>query len=363
MKTASHSFRFAVAGGIISLLLPTVTAATIIDKFNDPSAWGKAFRFDAKSDISIGNGRLVYTSATAKEAGAAIPRNGPLLPTTKNWSIQVDAHIDPFKLTKDGQFVDVFLGIGKTGDWENNHVIFEFCRGKWGPEPDDYDIGDDVTVRGRELPGLFNREGLASPNVSLRMDFSAAKQTITYLFDGNGAAGGYQWVKEATMAVDSGRYDLKMTSKDTFTILLIGSSEFQKVGKGQAWLDNLRITVGNASNLAVQQPAGSDLTAGESRKSFGTHPISGRGITRTFTLRNDGAEPITRLAITTDGPNAADFIASSPTSTTLAPGEATTFKITFKPSASGTRSAAIQIRSNDKDESPFAIKLSGMGVQ
>lgn len=362
MKTASHSFRFAVAGGIISLL-QTVTAATIIDKFNDPSAWGDVFKFDAKSDIFVGNGRLNYTSSTTREAGAVIFRRSPLLPTNKDWSIQVDAHIDPFKLTKQNQFSDLFLGIGKTDDWRNTNVKFEFCRGKWGPEPDDYDIQDNMDVNGRDMPNLFVKEGLDSPNVSLRMDFSAAKQTITYLFDGDGPAGGYQWVKQGTMVVDGGRYDLKMTSKDTFTIMLVGSSERQKVAKSQAWLDNLRITVGNASNLAVQQPAGSDLTAGESRKSFGTHPVGGSGLTRTFTLRNDGAEALTGIRINTDGTNAADFKASLPAATTLAPGETTTFKITFKPSASGTRSASVHIRSNDQDESPFAIKLSGMGVE
>lgn len=363
MKTASHSLRCAVACGIIPILVPTISAAPIIDKFNDPSAWGKAFKFDSKSDISIENGRLTYTSATTGEAGAAIPRNGPLLPTNRNWTIQVDAHIDPFKLTKEGQFVDVFLGIGKTGDWEDNHVVFEFCRGKWGAEPDDYDIGDDVTIRGRKLPGLFNRNGLTSPNVSLRMDFSAGKQAITYLFDGNGAAGGYKWVKQATMIVDGGKHDLKMTSKDTFTILLVGSSEFQKVGKGQAWLDNLRISVGNTVSLAVQQPAGSDLTSGVSRKSFGTHPVDGSGLTRTFTLRNDGVEPLTDLNIATDGSNAADFKASPPAATTLAPGEATTFRVTFKPTAIGTRAATIRVNSNNKDERPFAINLSGMGAE
>lgn len=362
MKTASHSFRFAVAGGIFSLLLPAVTAATIIDKFNDPSAWRDVFKFDAKSDISVGNGRLNYTSATTREAGAVIFRRSPLLPTNKNWSIQVDAHIDPFKLTKQNQFTDLFLGVGKTDDWRNTNVKFEFCRGKWGQEPDDYDIQDDMDVNGRDMPKLFGMEGLDSPNVSLRMDFSAAKQTITYLFDGDGPAGGYQWVKQGTMVVDGGKYDLKMTSKDTFTIMLVGSSERQKVAKSQAWLDNLRITVGNTSNLAVQQPAGSDLTAGVSRKSFGTRPIGGSGITRTFTLRNDGAEPLAGIAVSTDGTNAADFIASSPTSTTLAPGEATTFKVTFKPTAAGTRKAAIRIGCDEKDAKPFDIKLSGMGV-
>jgi hypothetical protein len=35
--------------------------------------------------------------------------------------------------------------------------------------------------------------------------------------------------------------------------------------------------------------------------------------------------------------------------------------VTFKPKAKGNRNAAIHIRSNDADENPFDIKLTGLG--
>ena len=49
-------------------------------------------------------------------------------------------------------------------------------------------------------------------------------------------------------------------------------------------------------------------------------------------------------------------------STTVAPGGSTTFTVTFTPSASGTRNATLHIASNDADENPFDVALSGNGL-
>jgi hypothetical protein len=39
-----------------------------------------------------------------------------------------------------------------------------------------------------------------------------------------------------------------------------------------------------------------------------------------------------------------------------------TFKVTFKPTASGTRSATLKILSNDANENSFDIQLDGTGA-
>ncbi len=44
----------------------------------------------------------------------------------------------------------------------------------------------------------------------------------------------------------------------------------------------------------------------------------------------------------------------------VAPGESTTFTVTFSASAPGLRSAALQVASNDADENPFDIALRGL---
>ena len=68
------------------------------------------------------------------------------------------------------------------------------------------------------------------------------------------------------------------------------------------------------------------------------------------------------MALSKDGDNNADFTLGSLGATTLAPGASTTFTVTFTPSAVGPRTAAIHIASNDSDENPFDIALTGTGV-
>lgn len=113
--------------------------------------------------------------------------------------------------------------------------------------------------------------------------------------------------------------------------------------------------------IVVEQPKGSGLADGKAKRSFGTVKVGKAGGARTFTIRNAGFANLKNLAITKNGANAADFVVTAPGKSTLAPGAATTFKVTFKPKAKGARAAAIHIKSNDADENPFDIKLSGEG--
>ena len=117
----------------------------------------------------------------------------------------------------------------------------------------------------------------------------------------------------------------------------------------------------NVPEIAVQQPAGSNLVDGTAKKSFGTVVVGKSGKAKTFTIRNLGSAPLTGLALTKNGKHAKDFIVTAPAATTLAPGASTTFKVTFKPKAKGTRTAAIHLKSNDANENPFDIKLTGAG--
>lgn len=117
-----------------------------------------------------------------------------------------------------------------------------------------------------------------------------------------------------------------------------------------------------APEIALEQPAGKGLTDAVGRKSFGLVKVGKSGKARIFTIRNKGTAKLTGLAITKNGANAKDFIVTSPVKSTLAPNTSTTFRVTFKPRARGTRNAAIQIRSNDVDENPFDIKLTGTGA-
>lgn len=227
-------------------------AVTVTDTFTNAANW-EAFLFAGPEyNLAVTNGRLNYTATVTNEGGAAVRRTAKDLPgntnvlyLTQDWSLKVDVHIDPLVVTAYEQFTDVFLGFAKTGDEFNTHVIFEFDRGGW-EYFNDYDIGDDVQINGNAAPGLFNVSGLTSPDAALRFDYNAASHTITYLFDANGATGGYNWASMGTTNLASGTYDLQLSASDTLTIILVGSSAITVVSNGQAYLDNLEITVSAA---------------------------------------------------------------------------------------------------------------------
>lgn len=118
-----------------------------------------------------------------------------------------------------------------------------------------------------------------------------------------------------------------------------------------------------APEIVVAQPAGSGLVDGKAKKSFGTVKVGKSGTAKIFTIRNTGTARLMGLSVSKDGANRKDFSITAPTRTSLAPGASTTFKVSFSPAAAGTRNAAIHIKSNDKDESPFDIKLTGAAVK
>ena len=241
MKT---KFPFLNIGYAVLLLLAlpaVVQAQTITDNFATATNWGTVIS-QAGGNLSVGSGRMNYTSAVTATAGAAVPRNTPLLPTTNDWSLQVSVHVDPFTLTTDGQFSDVFLGFGKTGDWINTHVTFEFGRSRSGSH-NGYYINDDVRINGTGVPSLFANWSVTSSDVALRMDYSAANHTITYYFDADGANGGYNWVAQGTANLASGTYNLNLSASDTLTVGLNAASQFQTVTSGQAYFTNLTITM------------------------------------------------------------------------------------------------------------------------
>jgi hypothetical protein len=126
-------------------------------------------------------------------------------------------------------------------------------------------------------------------------------------------------------------------------------------------LDVSSISKPAGPDIAVLQPASSSLTSGNKR-SFGTIKSGSTGTAKTFTIRNTGKAPLTGIRLSKSGSHAAEFLLDPPTKTRLDPGKSTTFKVRFKPKAKGTRSALLKIASNDPDESPFQIRLSGQGA-
>lgn len=150
----------------------------------------------------------------------------------------------------------------------------------------------------------------------------------------------------------SGRYSLTLRANNPFTDPEINQIGGFTIGAG----------VTTRPEIAVQQPLGSNLTDGTAKKSFGTVVVGDTGTSKTFLIRNTGNAPLTGLAVQKSGLNKADFIVGPLDKVRLLNGEVAKFKVIFKPRAAGIRNASIAIASNDTDENPFDIKLTGQGT-
>ena len=117
-----------------------------------------------------------------------------------------------------------------------------------------------------------------------------------------------------------------------------------------------------APEITIEQPASNPLTDGSADVAFGSVATNSSS-QRTFTIRNDGTATLTGLAATVDGTHSANFAAGALSAMTLPPDATATFTVTFSPSATGPRNAALHIASNDADEVPFDIALGGTGTE
>lgn len=115
------------------------------------------------------------------------------------------------------------------------------------------------------------------------------------------------------------------------------------------------------AEIEVEQPPGKSLTDHKSTQNFQSVELGSTKV-KTYTIKNVGELKLNGLAITEDGAQKADFKISTLSKTTLGAGTSVTFTVTFKPSAAGTRNAAIHIASSDGNEDPFDIALTGMGA-
>ncbi|MCX6873417.1 MAG: choice-of-anchor D domain-containing protein [Verrucomicrobia bacterium] len=129
---------------------------------------------------------------------------------------------------------------------------------------------------------------------------------------------------------------------------------------GPTYWDNASLAVQSLVNpdIGVEQPAGSPLANAASTVDFGS-VNSGMSAVRNFTIRNDGGANLSGLAVSVSGESRGDYSVTPPTVTALAPGASTVFSVLFTPPASAARNAILHIASNDPDDNPFDIALTG----
>jgi hypothetical protein len=114
-----------------------------------------------------------------------------------------------------------------------------------------------------------------------------------------------------------------------------------------------------SGEIAIEQPQGTNLVSGATR-TFGTVAV-GDSPLLSFTLKNQGTDTLSGLALTLTGPDAALFTVSDTQYSPLTSTASVTFRVWFSPDSDGNKSATLHVASSDADENPFDIVLTGTG--
>lgn len=125
---------------------------------------------------------------------------------------------------------------------------------------------------------------------------------------------------------------------------------------------NLTAT-GVEPEIQLEQPAATILTSGVSSKDFGS-VNTGSTSSLTFTLRSVGTGALEGLGVFLTGTNADQWAVTASPPETVDAGTSTTFTVQFEPdfAATGAQTATLNVVSNDGDENPFTVALTGTAV-
>jgi hypothetical protein len=119
-----------------------------------------------------------------------------------------------------------------------------------------------------------------------------------------------------------------------------------------------KLVVVGKSNTLIANNAAPSTAAGTN---FGSVKVSASSATLTLLIANTGNAPLQPTAnppVLISGTNAGDFVVTQP----LVQNGQILFTITFKPKATGTRTAKITIRTNDPTTPNFTFTVSGIGT-
>lgn len=140
-------------------------------------------------------------------------------------------------------------------------------------------------------------------------------------------------------------------------------------GSWTGWSEVGSFNVGPATDCPATSPPDINIKQGAADIAdggfydFGAHNVDSETDVA-FTIENPGGTDLTLSGapfVAIGGPDADQFIVQQAPVTPIASGQSTTFIVRFKPTSSGAKSASITIASDDTNETPYDISLSGTG--
>lgn len=132
-------------------------------------------------------------------------------------------------------------------------------------------------------------------------------------------------------------------------------------GSDAGWLDDVVFTpAGNnpPAAISVETSSGSIISSNATAPAFQVLGLTNNA-SQQFRIRNTGLASLSINSVSKNGTHAGDFIITTQPASSILPDGSSTLGIRFTPSASGNRTARIEITSNDPLVSPFILRLAG----
>ncbi len=140
-------------------------------------------------------------------------------------------------------------------------------------------------------------------------------------------------------------------------VLLFLLSLFTRAETSTATSGNVVVDTRDFPEIVVlAQPTNANVTTG-STQTLGS--AAGTSVSRSFTIRNVGTADLSGVTASLSSPDGSFILTTLPAAVVSNSGSSTTFTVRFVPAGSDETAATIQIASNDPDESPFVIGLTG----
>jgi len=107
-----------------------------------------------------------------------------------------------------------------------------------------------------------------------------------------------------------------------------------------------------------------DITVTPLSLNFGNVNVGSSSTPQIATIRNDGSANLSLGSIAITGTNASEFskTADACSGQVLTPGASCSLQVSFSPTFAGSKAATLSIPSNDPDENPVGVSLSGIGT-
>ena len=308
-----------------------------------------------------------HTGIGGSDAGMRMESSGFLFSGTFSWGENISAVWEPEELDLVKMTHDMHDGLFRSKTHRPNICGEDFVEIGIGFNTGDF-MGNSKSLLGTQ-------------NFAASSKFLPDPFLLGVVFqdaDKDGAYDAGEGIPGVTVTLADGSWDAVTSSSGGYALPYTGSGSLDVIFSGGRLASAVTRTISRAGKnikvdlvlapappspeISVAQPVSVLLVDAKSKRDFGKTVSRKKGMERVFAIGNLGTAPLKSLKISVAGAHPKDFVVSQPSKKTLNPSETTTFKVTFSPKARGKRSATVRIKSNDKDENPFDIPVTGLGL-